>query len=101
MSNTSIHTLVTAVLTPDTFFILLASSDKSSVLPFISSRRLAPLPYCIVSEAPLRLSSTKLLSYPDLVLYLKPSSPLALDAISGIATPTHIYAISAISASDQ
>ena len=87
-SATRITVLVTAMLNPVSNFNLLSSSDKLSVLLFISSSLSIPQLYCKMSGSPLKLSNTKLLNSPDFVLNVSPVSLLALDMYTGTHTPT-------------
>ena len=87
-SATRITVLVTAMLIPVSDFNLLSSSDKLSVLLFISSSLSMPQLYCKISGRPLKLSNTKLLNSPDFVLNVSPVSLLALDIYTGTHTPT-------------
>ena len=67
-SNISIIVLVIAVLSPVRDLSLSSSADKLSVLSFISASLSLPQLYWRISGRPLKLSSTKLLSSPDLLL---------------------------------
>ena len=90
---------MTAVFLPAVRFKRLSVSERASVLSSICIRRSPPLPYCMVSESPRRLSRTKALKLPASVRNAIPSPPLAFEAATGIAIPTVRYARSARSPS--